>query len=99
MAAVGSLELWAGAKIIGRECATLNKEFLLCKKFESGPTACLGKGDLSTSCASEIVTSVKTRFPQQFESLVKCLDHNDYRHADCRQQEKTLHACWNANTA
>jgi hypothetical protein len=26
------------------------------------------------------VTSVKARFPQEFGSFVKCLDHNDYRY-------------------
>mmetsp|Transcript_16974 Transcript_16974/g.37761 ORF Transcript_16974/g.37761 Transcript_16974/m.37761 type:complete len:104 (+) Transcript_16974:51-362(+) len=94
---VGSIELWAAAKIIGRECATVNKEFLLCKKYEgyNAPFACLQKGEVATSCATQIVLNVQSKFPGEFSSLVKCLDHNDYRHADCKKQEKALHDCWN----
>eukprot|EP00600_Ochromonadales_sp_CCMP1393_P006230 CAMPEP_0174960222 /NCGR_PEP_ID=MMETSP0004_2-20121128/3593_1 /TAXON_ID=420556 /ORGANISM="Ochromonas sp., Strain CCMP1393" /LENGTH=101 /DNA_ID=CAMNT_0016208589 /DNA_START=101 /DNA_END=406 /DNA_ORIENTATION=- len=94
---VGSLELWASAKIIGRECATVNKEFLLCKKYEgsTSPTACLEKGDLSTACATGIVNHVKSKFPEEFKAFVKCLDKNDYRHSDCKKQEQALHDCWN----
>jgi hypothetical protein len=53
---VGSIELWAAAKIIGRECATVNKEFLLCKKYEgyNAPFACLQKGEVATSCATQM---------------------------------------------
>ena len=29
---IGSLDLFTSAKVIGRECATINKDFLLCKK-------------------------------------------------------------------
>ena len=29
---IDSIELWAAAKIIGRECATVNKTFFVCKK-------------------------------------------------------------------
>jgi hypothetical protein len=51
---VGSIELWAAAKIIGRECATVNKEFLLCKKYDgfNRPLACLSKGEAATACAT-----------------------------------------------
>jgi hypothetical protein len=39
-----SLELWTASKIIGRECATVNKAFFICKR---------DKGDKPSECANE----------------------------------------------
>jgi hypothetical protein len=41
------------------------------------------------------VTDLKTRFPTEFASFVKCLDKNDYRYDDCRSTEKALVESWN----
>ena len=50
-----SIELWAASKVIGRECATVNKEFLLCKKHEgTSLTACSKKGEIAQACASDV---------------------------------------------
>lgn len=55
MSSIESIELWSAAKIIGRECATVNKEYLLCKKYEGkNPTPCLEKSKLVTACAADM---------------------------------------------
>lgn len=46
-----SLELWAAAKIIGRECATINKDYLLCKREDENPKTCEKHADKVTDCA------------------------------------------------
>ena len=52
---VTSLELWASSKIIGRECATINKDFFVCKKFNgANPAECEKQADLATSCAANV---------------------------------------------
>ena len=36
-----SLELWTISKILGRECATVNKDFFICKRdLGDKPSAC-----------------------------------------------------------
>ena len=58
---IRSIELWTSAKVIGRECAQVNKDYLLCKK-EAGrgdmnhanPEACMDKANLSSSCAHKM---------------------------------------------
>jgi hypothetical protein len=52
---VTSIELWASAKFIGRECATANKEYVMCKKEKGmNPTACLELGDRAVDCANKV---------------------------------------------
>jgi hypothetical protein len=34
---IESIELWAAAKIIGRECASINKAYFMCKKEKGSP--------------------------------------------------------------
>lgn len=101
MSAVGSLDLWTSAKVIGRECSTVNKEYLLCKKAVGGanvytdPSVCVDEAKLATSCATNIVSELKTKFAVEFDSFQKCLDYNDYTYEHCRVTEKALHDCWN----
>eukprot|EP01036_Dinobryon_divergens_P028505 gene28506-37458_t len=93
---IGSLDLWTSAKVIGRECASVNKDFLLCKKeLGDDPFKCMAKGDLVTSCNTAIVNQLKSKYTVEFDSFKKCLDYNDYRYANCRVQEKALYDCWN----
>jgi hypothetical protein len=52
---IDSLDLWAASNFIGRECATINKDYVLCKSEKGGdPKACLEEGNLANSCASEV---------------------------------------------
>ena len=51
--AVDSLDLWTSSKVIGRECSTINKDYLLCKKKEGdNPALCLEQAKLVMSCGS-----------------------------------------------
>ena len=52
---IPSMALWASGKIVGRECATVNKEFLLCKKAKGNdPAACLSHGDMVNACTLKV---------------------------------------------
>ena len=50
-----SLELWGASKIIGRECATINKNYFICKQ-EKGPNPelCKSLAQQVISCASNV---------------------------------------------
>jgi len=95
MAASGS-ELWAASKFIGRECATVNKDFFLCKKNAGdAPSACEASSVLASLCANKTIESLKTNFGTEYVAFQKCLDKNDYRFADCRSTEAALNEAWN----
>lgn len=49
-----SSDLIASAKFIGRECASVNKAFLLCKKNSENPADCVEQGDLVTQCGNNV---------------------------------------------
>lgn len=52
---ITSLELWTSAKFIGRECATANKNYLICKKTQGDdPKLCAAQAELVTSCANTV---------------------------------------------
>ncbi len=42
--------LWAASKLIGRECASENLNFLECKKEDPNPQACVNAGKGVTQC-------------------------------------------------
>mmetsp|Transcript_92530 Transcript_92530/g.181298 ORF Transcript_92530/g.181298 Transcript_92530/m.181298 type:complete len:106 (+) Transcript_92530:87-404(+) len=95
---IESLDIWAVNKIIARECASINKDYLVCKKYEGARiNACQKPGELVAACTAEVVQKVSTKYPTELSALVKCLDFNDYRFADCRSEEKALLSCWNAD--
>ena len=39
---------------LGRECSTINKDYLLCKKLDSNPVVCLDKSKEVTNCSNEM---------------------------------------------
>ena len=50
-----SLQLWAAAKIVGRECATVSKEYFLCKKEKGeNPAECLKEAQEAMKCTSNV---------------------------------------------
>ena len=95
--AAGGSELLAAAKIIGRECATVNKDFFLCKKNKgSEPAACESQSVLASLCANKVMDSLKADFKSEYTAFASCLDRNDYRYADCRKTQAALVDAWNA---
>ena len=40
--------------LLGRECSTINKDYLLCKKSDSNPVVCLDKSKEVTNCSNEM---------------------------------------------
>jgi hypothetical protein len=50
-----SMELWAASKIIGRECATANKNYIICKR-ENGnqPELCESEAIIVEKCATSM---------------------------------------------
>ena len=53
--APSSMDLWAAGKFLGRECSTVNKNFLKCK-MEKGehPGVCIDHGDLVRVCTKNV---------------------------------------------
>ena len=50
-----SIELWAASKIVGRECARVNKDFYVCKKNNGPePQRCEAQGNSVTNCATKM---------------------------------------------
>lgn len=50
-----SLQLWASAKIVGRECATVSKDYFLCKKEKgNNPAECLNAAKEAMKCTSDV---------------------------------------------
>jgi hypothetical protein len=91
-----SVELWTVAKVIGRECAAVNKAFFNCKKTKGAdPSACEAESALSSLCAIKTVSTSKKEFPNEFKAFAECLDYNDFRYNDCRETEKNFLDCWN----
>jgi len=89
-------ELWAASKIIGRECATVNKEFFLCKKRAGDePAACESQSVLSSLCANKTIELLKKDFGAEFAPFASCLDKNDFRFGDCRKTQAALLDAWN----
>ena len=95
MSAPTSIELWASSKIIGRECATVNKDYFVCKKGSQNPADCETQSTLASLCAIKVVDSVKVQFPTEFQAFAKCLNYNDFRYNDCRKEERALLDCIN----
>ncbi len=92
-----SVELWAAAKVIGRECSAINKEFFICKKEKgANPDACAAQAALSSTCANKVVNILREEFPVEFKNFQTCLDKNDFRYNDCRNTEKAFLERWNA---
>jgi len=90
-------ELYAASKFIGRECATINKDFFLCKKNAGAdPAACESQSVLASLCANKVVDGLKADFAPEFTAFASCLDKNDYRFADCRKTQEALVSGWNA---
>eukprot|EP01031_Cornospumella_fuschlensis_P033076 gene33075-40011_t len=91
-----SLELWAASKFIARECATINKDYFICKKKDPDNLfSCLDQEYLVTTCAEETVAKLKSKHTKQFDDYVKCLNYNDYNYDKCRKLEDALRKCWN----
>ena len=91
-----SVELWSAAKVIGRECANVNKDFFTCKRDKgANPSACEAQSTLSSLCALKVVESSQKQFPNEFKAFQECLDKNDFRYNDCRETEKKFLNAWN----
>lgn len=87
---ISSLDLWASSKIIGRECATPNKAYLMCKKEDENPATCKALADDVRTCTTNVVNLLSSAHPNEFDAFKKCLDKNDYRYSDCRATEAAL---------
>ena len=52
---IDSIELWAAGKIVARECATINKDYMICKKEEgSGVDVCAVQAAATLVCTTEV---------------------------------------------
>jgi len=96
-----SAVLYAAAKEIGMHCREENQSFLQCKAIESDPAKCFEKGRSVQRCVLELLMSLNTTCPQQFEAYARCLDEQSapsYAFERCRRQEAALVDCRQAGT-
>ena len=99
MPEVTSQVAWAGSKILGRECASLNSAFLDCKANDPNPEACATLGMLVIGCGNRTFNSIRKNCIDQSSDYIQCLDDNRGRFSACRKFEKSLDACFDAAKA
>jgi len=46
--------LMSASKLISSECGGVSKAYIACKKKDPNPEACLGEGDVVTSCVIDL---------------------------------------------
>lgn len=91
-----SMEIWAASKFIGRECASLNKAFYLCKRDKGDePRACFAEGAKVLACGNEVIDKLYAEHAVPYKAFQECVDQNDYRFSDCQKTEKALLDSWN----
>jgi hypothetical protein len=92
-----SMEIWAASKFIGRECASLNKAFYLCKRDKGDePRACFPEGAKVLDCGNKMIGELYAKHSAPYKAFQECLDFNDYRFSDCQKTEKALLDSWNS---
>ena len=91
-----SMEIWAASKFIGRECASLNKAFYICKRDRGEePKQCAAEGQQVLKCGNNVISTLYAKHAGPFKAFQECLDYNDYRFSDCRDTERALLDSWN----
>ena len=90
---------WAGAKIIGKECSTLNKMFFKCKSVDKDPANCAGIGLMLLGCTNDTFGNIKKHCLSENSGYVKCLNDNHNGGAQfqsCRKAQFALEECYDA---
>ena len=64
--------LMAAAKLIGKGCGAENKAFLLCKKADRNPEACLEAGKTVTACSFQLCVADAPRLAVCRRSVAQC---------------------------
>lgn len=97
-----SSALWGAAKLIGRECSTVNKNFYKCKKSDRDPAACLEHGAAATECGLNVLRTLNASCAAPFAAYRKCLDSSVYnlnQFETCRTQQLALQKCYDSANA
>eukprot|EP00937_MAST-01D_sp_MAST-1D-sp2_P006188 g6188.t1 len=88
--------LLAAAKLIGKGCGAENKAFLLCKKGDRNPEACLEAGKAVTQCSFNLIKELDEKHNAAFLPHQACLSENDGDFRKCRETEEALNKSWAA---
>mmetsp|Transcript_15941 Transcript_15941/g.60760 ORF Transcript_15941/g.60760 Transcript_15941/m.60760 type:complete len:107 (-) Transcript_15941:170-490(-) len=86
--------LYAAAKFIALECATLNKKYYQCRKETRDPEHCLTQGADCTMCGLGVIEKLESQCAANFDAYKLCM-YNTYTDLEkCRKQQRALEECW-----
>ena len=87
----------AAAKLIGSECAAANKQFMLCKKGDANPAACVEQGQGVVACVLDVHRrATSDACAAGFEAYRACLRDNNDKFERCRDEQAALRKCFDA---
>ncbi|XP_012283641.1 NADH dehydrogenase [ubiquinone] 1 alpha subcomplex subunit 8 [Orussus abietinus] len=92
---VSSPVLLAAAFQFGKYCEWQRNEYLLCKKEEDDPTACLNEGKAVTACGLEFLRKIKKHCRKEFEQYAHCIDFEtaNMQYYPCRKTQAVYDKC------
>ncbi|OQR98117.1 hypothetical protein ACHHYP_09207 [Achlya hypogyna] len=92
--ATDSTALTCAAPIFGKECAAVNKEFLVCKSKDENPRACLIPGEAVTTCVLKTLRALETHCGPSYTAYKNAMDKNWHELKLCRKEQAAMEACY-----
>lgn len=85
----------ASAMWLGKYCDRQSKEYMLCRREEGDPRACLQNGMEVTKCGMEFYRKVKKSCREELEWYNKCLDWTgkEPQYRRCRHEQALFDGC------
>ncbi|KAI9208363.1 uncharacterized protein BJ171DRAFT_491101 [Polychytrium aggregatum] len=74
-------------------CKDYSEDFMLCKKDNPDPKACLKEGRKVTRCAIDLIQKLKDNCEETWTKHWQCLDMNNQHFWQCRKEEAQLNDC------
>lgn len=80
---------------LGKECESVNNEFMLCRYERNDPRACLDLGRKVTACTLNFFKKVKKNCLEEFNQYSNCVDKSSGRFAlrYCRTTQAVFDEC------
>ncbi|RKP03299.1 hypothetical protein CXG81DRAFT_9721 [Caulochytrium protostelioides] len=78
---------------LSQKCKAYNEDFLLCKKANGDPEACLKEGRRVTRCAADFIAALRKNCEKQWDAHWQCLDAKNQTLHKCRPEEKAFNEC------
>ncbi|XP_038206929.1 NADH dehydrogenase [ubiquinone] 1 alpha subcomplex subunit 8-like [Zerene cesonia] len=87
--------LMAAAPYLGKDCESINNEFMLCRLESRDPRVCVDLGKLVTSCTLQFFKKVKNNCKHEFNQYAHCIDKSsgDFSFSVCRKTQTVFDKC------